>query len=120
MFSFPRVAHRLIFGLVLVVSNAVFAQSPPPASQLLQPPELAARSYLLLDVTANQILAAKDIDLPIEPASLTKLMTEYLVFDALRAKKLTSNRPCPSVSGPGKCLARACSLTPKCRCRLKI
>jgi D-alanyl-D-alanine carboxypeptidase (penicillin-binding protein 5/6) len=43
---------------------------------------------LLLDVTANQILAAKDIDSPIEPASLTKLMTEYLVFDALKSQKI--------------------------------
>jgi serine-type D-Ala-D-Ala carboxypeptidase (penicillin-binding protein 5/6) len=52
-------------------------------------PEIAARAYLLLDVTANQILAAKDADTPVEPASLTKLMTAYVVFDALRAKKIT-------------------------------
>jgi D-alanyl-D-alanine carboxypeptidase (penicillin-binding protein 5/6) len=58
------------------------------AAELLQPPEIAARSYLLLDVTANQLLAEKDIDTPVEPASLTKLMSAYLVFDALRNKKL--------------------------------
>ncbi len=58
------------------------------ASQPVQPPEIAARSYLLLDVTANQILAEKGIDTPVEPASLTKLMTAYLVFDALRNKKI--------------------------------
>jgi D-alanyl-D-alanine carboxypeptidase (penicillin-binding protein 5/6) len=57
-------------------------------SQTPQPPEVAARAYLLVDVTANQILAAKDIDAPLEPASLTKLMTAYLVFDALRSKKI--------------------------------
>jgi len=57
-------------------------------AQTLQPPEIAARAYLLLDVTANQVLAQKDIDAPVEPASLTKLMTAYLVFDALRAKKI--------------------------------
>jgi D-alanyl-D-alanine carboxypeptidase (penicillin-binding protein 5/6) len=62
--------------------------SPAAQAQLPQPPEVAARSYLLLDVTANQILAAKDIDSPVEPASLTKLMTEYLVFDALKSKKI--------------------------------
>ncbi len=54
-----------------------------------QPPEIAARAYLLYDVTANQVLAAKDADVPVEPASLTKLMTAYLVFDALRAQKIT-------------------------------
>ena len=57
-------------------------------AQAPQAPEIAARSYLLLDITANQILAAKDIDAPLEPASLTKLMTEYLVFEALKAKKI--------------------------------
>ena len=69
------------FAASLVVSTTALAQVP-------QAPEIAARSYLLLDVTANQILAAKDVDSPIEPASLTKLMTEYLVFDALKAKKI--------------------------------
>ncbi|MGH6624997.1 MAG: D-alanyl-D-alanine carboxypeptidase family protein [Burkholderiaceae bacterium] len=58
------------------------------AAQTPQPPEIAARSYLLLDVTANQMLAHKDIDAPVEPASLTKLMTAYLVFDALKARKI--------------------------------
>lgn len=59
-----------------------------------QPPEIAARSYLLMDVSANQVLAAKDIDSPVEPASLTKLMTAYLVFDALRARRSSSSRRC--------------------------
>jgi D-alanyl-D-alanine carboxypeptidase (penicillin-binding protein 5/6) len=57
-------------------------------AQMPQPPELAARAYLLMDVTANQVLAAKDPDMPVEPASLTKLMTAYLVFDALKSRKL--------------------------------
>lgn len=57
-------------------------------AQLLQSPEVAARAYLLLDITANQVLAEKDADSPVEPASLTKLMTAYIVFDAIRAKKI--------------------------------
>ena len=64
-------------------------------AQTPQPPEVAARAYLLLDVTANQILAAKDIDMPVEPASLTKLMSAYLVFDALRNKKLDLRQTLP-------------------------
>ena len=59
------------------------AQGAAPAA-----PEVAARAYLLLDVTANQILASRDMDMPVEPASLTKLMSAYLVFDALKAKKI--------------------------------
>lgn len=65
------------------------------AAQTPQAPEIAARSYLLMDVTANQILAQKDIDTPVEPASLTKLMTAYLVFDALRNKKIDLQQTLP-------------------------
>ncbi len=80
---------KILFAIVLAVATfGAAAQSP-------QPPEVAARSYLLLDVTANQILAAKDIDAPVEPASLTKLMTAYLVFDALRSKKIDLKQTLP-------------------------
>jgi len=65
------------------------------SAQVPQPPEIAARSYLLLDVSANQILAARDIDSPVEPASLTKLMTGYLVYDALRSKKIALEQKLP-------------------------
>ena len=58
-------------------------------AQVLQPPEIAARAYLLVDLTAQQTLAELDADKPIEPASLTKLMTAYIVFDALKAKKIS-------------------------------
>lgn len=61
----------------------------------LQPPEIAAHTYMLVDVTANQVLASKDVDAPVEPASLTKLMTAYLVFDALRTKKITLDQRLP-------------------------
>ncbi len=81
MHCFTKAFSGLLFVVTLAVSPLAQAQAP-------QVPEIAARSYLLLDVTANQILAAKDIDSPVEPASLTKLMTEYLVFDALKAKKI--------------------------------
>jgi serine-type D-Ala-D-Ala carboxypeptidase (penicillin-binding protein 5/6) len=56
---------------------------------------VAARAYLLMDVTSGQVLAAKDADQPVEPASLTKLMTAYLVFDALRAKRLSLEQTLP-------------------------
>ncbi|MFL6693251.1 MAG: D-alanyl-D-alanine carboxypeptidase family protein [Ramlibacter sp.] len=65
------------------------------SAQVPQPPEIAARSYLLLDVTANQMLAGRDVDSPVEPASLTKLMTQYLVFDALRARKISLQQTLP-------------------------
>jgi D-alanyl-D-alanine carboxypeptidase (penicillin-binding protein 5/6) len=58
-------------------------------AQTLPAPTIAAKSWLLLDVTSNQVIAAQDPDLRIEPASLTKIMTAYLVFGALRDKNWT-------------------------------
>ena len=75
--------------------SVLFAVCPLARAQAPQAPEIAARSYLLMDLTANQILAAKDIDSPVEPASLTKLMSEYLVFDALKAKKIDLKQTFP-------------------------
>ena len=71
-----------------VVAFAVMPLQGHAQSAAPEPPEVAARAYLLLDVTANQILASRDIDMPVEPASMTKLMTAYLVFDALKSKKI--------------------------------
>jgi len=83
---------RFFQALALVLSLAL---SVPAHAQMPQPPEIAAKAYLLIDVTANQVLAAKDPDMAVEPASLTKLMTAYLVFDALRAKKLSLQQTLP-------------------------
>ena len=63
------------------------------SAQALQPPEIAARQYILLDLTTGQTLAERDADTPTDPASLTKLMTAYIVFGALRDKKLTLEQP---------------------------
>ncbi|MBC7680747.1 MAG: D-alanyl-D-alanine carboxypeptidase [Ferruginibacter sp.] len=65
------------------------------AAQSVAGPEIAAKSYMVLDVTANQVLLEKDIDMAVEPASLTKLMTAYLVFGALRTKKLSLTQTLP-------------------------
>ena len=88
MNRFAEALRALAVAAVASFCLAAFAQVPAP-------PEVAARSFLLLDVTANQILAQKDIDAPVEPASLTKLMSAYLVFDALKAKKITLTQTLP-------------------------
>ncbi|MFL6656984.1 MAG: D-alanyl-D-alanine carboxypeptidase family protein [Massilia sp.] len=66
---------------VLAISAAV--------AQTLPPPTIAARSWLLLDATSGQVIASQDPTARVEPASLTKIMTAYVVFGALRDKKLT-------------------------------
>jgi serine-type D-Ala-D-Ala carboxypeptidase (penicillin-binding protein 5/6) len=83
---------KSLFAVGLLVVHAATAQAQTNTTTasitMPQPPVIAARAYLLIDVTANQSLTEKDADSPVEPASLTKLMTAYLVFDALRAKKI--------------------------------
>ena len=72
---------KLISSLFIAMLPALaFAQ---PAT-LPTPPLLAAKSYLLYDYTSNQILVNQNGDTRMEPASLAKLMTAYLAFDALK------------------------------------
>ena len=78
-----RSLRSVFFGFLVGLACAL-----PVQAQVPQPPEVAARAYLLVDLTAQQVLAELDADKPIEPASLTKLMTAYIVFDALKAKKI--------------------------------
>ena len=70
------------FLLSLVLATAVRAQVP-------QPPEVAARQYILIDLASSQVLGEREADVQADPASLTKLMTAYLVFDAIKTRKLT-------------------------------
>ena len=67
------------------------------ADPLDQAPVLDAKSYLLYDLSSNQILLSHNADEHVEPASLTKLMTAYLTFGALKQGKLQLNQ---SVSVP--------------------
>ncbi len=78
----------LLAFLLAAVTAAALAQTPPA-------PEIAARQYLLIDLASNQVLAERDADAQADPASLTKLMTAYLVFNALRDKKLTLEQTLP-------------------------
>jgi D-alanyl-D-alanine carboxypeptidase (penicillin-binding protein 5/6) len=77
----------ILLALALASGDAsADAQLAPAAA--VPPPAVAAKSYLLVDVLSGQTLAAQNADEAREPASLTKLMTAYLVFSALRDKQL--------------------------------
>jgi len=73
-----------LFLLLLVLGFPVLLNAQQPA-----PPAVAGRAWALFDVGSGQLLAAQNADERIEPASLTKLMTAYLSFSALREKKLS-------------------------------
>lgn len=70
----------------------------PALAQVLQPvtvPPVAARSFILVDAQSGATLAAAAENDRFEPASLTKLMTAYVVFQALREHKLDAAQPVP-------------------------
>ena len=65
------------------------------AQTLPQAPTIAAKSWLLLDYSTGQALASYNPDERVEPASLTKLMTAYVVLGALKEGKLTPTQAVP-------------------------
>ena len=83
--------HRLFIAFLTTLLTALAAV--PALAQVPQPPEIAARQYLLIDLASNQVLAERAADAQADTASLTKLMTAYLVFNAVRDKKLTLDQP---------------------------
>ena len=86
------ISNRAVAAGLLLVGMALAA---PAGAQTPQPPEIAAKSYLLLDLTSRQTLAERNADAPADPASLTKLMTAYIVFGAIRDKKLALDQTLP-------------------------
>ena len=77
---------RLLAVLLFLLPLAARADAPPP-------PPVAAKSWLLMDVTSGQTIASQNPNERVEPASLTKLMTAYLVFNALKEKKIQPTQP---------------------------
>ncbi|MEO7496488.1 MAG: D-alanyl-D-alanine carboxypeptidase family protein [Massilia sp.] len=73
----------------LAVSAALLSSA---VGQTLPAPTVAAKSWILLDATSGQVIAAQDPGARIEPASLTKIMTAYVTFNALKEKKITMNQ----------------------------
>jgi D-alanyl-D-alanine carboxypeptidase (penicillin-binding protein 5/6) len=96
------IAALMIAALVFPVNAA---KKPAPRGEVIAPAEsgpapigslgIAAKSYLLLDVLSDQVLTSQSADVRVEPASLTKLMTAYLVFDALKHQKLSLAQALP-------------------------
>ena len=77
----------LLSACLLLPAAGLASPAPMPPAPLL-----SAKSYLLYDYTSNQILVSQNGDARMEPASLTKLMTAYLTFDALKHKTLTQEQ----------------------------
>ena len=80
--------------LPLLAAGALLAGALPAQAQV-PAPEIAARSWLLMDMTTHTVLYSQLPDERVEPASLTKLMTAYVVFDYLKQKRITMEQRPP-------------------------
>lgn len=80
-----RSSRALLVLFFVFVSNA-YAQSSMPVPA---PPIIGAKSYLVMDATTGKELASLDPDVPLAPASLTKIMTTYVVFTALQQGQIS-------------------------------
>jgi D-alanyl-D-alanine carboxypeptidase (penicillin-binding protein 5/6) len=92
MTIFSRRTMPLLYALIfLLLPPIAFAQQPAVPS----PPPIAAKAYVLTDFNSGQQLVGQNPNQRIEPASLTKLMTAYLTFSALRQKTLKTDQVVP-------------------------
>ncbi|MCU0868365.1 MAG: D-alanyl-D-alanine carboxypeptidase [Burkholderiales bacterium] len=86
-----RLARLLSALLLSFVVASAWAQAPA-ALRIPPPPVLTARAWVLIDWNSGQVLVEKDADVRMPPASITKLMTAWLTFDALRDKRITQDQ----------------------------
>jgi len=83
---YPRknILSLLILAVALLSFNHAYAAKPIPAA-----PDVAAKNYFVIDFASGKVLAEKNPDKKIEPASITKLMTSYVVYKELDASRLS-------------------------------
>ncbi len=86
--SFSKILFlsTFLFASIFILSGAspAFAAKPIPKA-----PDVAAKSYYVVDFTSGQVLAEKKPDMRVEPASITKLMTAYVVYKEMAEDRLT-------------------------------
>lgn len=78
-----------VFALLLSVLLMGFQFAAQASVPVPAPPQVAAKNYLLIDFNSGRILAEKNADAQIEPASITKLMTSYVVYSEIETGRLS-------------------------------
>ncbi|HUQ11239.1 MAG TPA: D-alanyl-D-alanine carboxypeptidase family protein [Steroidobacteraceae bacterium] len=78
-------------AFVICAAAFLFWSTSSAAVPIPKPPAIDARAYVLIDYQSGRVLAADKADVQSEPASITKLMTGYVVFRAIREKRLNPN-----------------------------
>jgi D-alanyl-D-alanine carboxypeptidase (penicillin-binding protein 5/6) len=89
---FPRLLHFAVVSIAFITGLSFAAQAALPVAPA---PQIEARAWLLIDSASGLPLAEKNADAKVEPASLTKLMTAYLAFSAVKEGRLALDQTLP-------------------------
>ena len=95
-----NIVYRLLKTTPLTFILSLIALTLSPLAQansvqIAPPPDLAVKAYLLKDFNSGHVIAAQNSNMRIEPASLTKIMTAYLSFKALKNNHLSLTQTLP-------------------------
>ncbi|SHF46002.1 D-alanyl-D-alanine carboxypeptidase (penicillin-binding protein 5/6) [Modicisalibacter ilicicola DSM 19980] len=77
--KFRQLLPATLTACVLLIQPAQAQDQALPDSMVPSPPALSATSWLLMDANSGEVLVENDADKPLPPASLTKMMTAYIV-----------------------------------------
>lgn len=77
-----------VFLAVLLTFSAAFVQA---VTIVPAPPEVAAKAWLLVDADSGEVLAEHNADLPLPPASLTKMMTSYVLAEEINEGRVAES-----------------------------
>ena len=85
----PTIKFSAVLALLALLAPAAFAQEPAPViPPVPAAPEIPARGYILMDFHSGEVLTEQNADADMDPASITKLMTAEIVFQAIKDNRL--------------------------------
>ncbi len=83
--------------LSIAVFSLLFTVGATAATVVPSPPRVAAKAYILIDAASGKVLVEENADVPLPPASLTKMMTAYVLASEMAAGRV---RPDDMVTAP--------------------
>jgi len=81
--------RNILIYIILIISHLVATSTLAAALPIPKAPSTGAKSFIVQDFDSGRVLAEKNADQPVEPASITKLMTAYVIFNELQAGNIS-------------------------------
>jgi len=81
--------YKYLLFIVILFTQLLGASALQAATPIPKPPSIGAKSYIILDYESGNTLAEEQADVAVEPASITKLMTAYVIFNELQSGNIS-------------------------------